>query len=270
MTLPFVLSRNSVSVFLDGTPEVIDNSHPNFDKIVAMLRAGVNTIDQAVQLEQLISLPKTIQKAVSGTQFGDVTVGVDAVLYKGNPINSYLTQSMLEIIKQGFDVTPWARFMDKLYKNPSKTAVDELFLWLDKAGMPITQDGNFLAYKKVKDDYSSYHKAPGGKVFMNTPGAVVEMPRNEVDDNRNQTCSTGLHFCSWHYLPSYYGDSGKVVLVEIDPADVVSIPSDYDNAKGRAAKYRVVGEIDQAKAEFAFAGATIVDFNDEYDTVGWF
>jgi hypothetical protein len=33
-----------------------------------------------------------------------------------------------------------------------------------------------------------------------------------------------------------------VLLVKIDPADVVSIPSDYDNAKGRAWRYQIVGE----------------------------
>jgi hypothetical protein len=32
-------------------------------------------------------------------------------------------------------------------------------------------------------------------------------------------------------------------LIKINPADVVSIPSDYNNAKGRCCKYVVVGEI---------------------------
>ena len=60
------------------------------------------------------------------------------------------------------------------------------------------------------------------------------MPRNAVDDRRHNTCSTGLHFCSWAYLPHYHGAQGRVLVLKIDPANVVSIPSDYANAKGRA------------------------------------
>ena len=33
------------------------------------------------------------------------------------------------------------------------------------------------------------------------------------------------------------------MAVKIDPADVVSIPTDYNNAKGRCCKYTVMSEI---------------------------
>jgi hypothetical protein len=69
------------------------------------------------------------------------------------------------------------------------------------------------------------------------------MPREQVDKDRNNTCSVGLHFCSKDYLSSYGGASGHTMIVKINPADVVSIPSDYDNTKGRTWKYEVVGEI---------------------------
>jgi hypothetical protein len=44
----------------------------------------------------------------------------------------------------------------------------------------------------------------------------------------------------------------RTVIVKINPADVVSIPSDYNATKGRACRYEVVGEIDQDKADAAF------------------
>ncbi len=275
MRIPFTFSNGSITVFLDGVPTIIDSTHPNQNVIYDIIRAtGLNLTDAQVdEFRKLVSIPETIKAQVDAHNFGDVTVGLDAVLYKGKPINSYLTTTMLNMLGQGIDIAPWALFMDKLYKNPSKTAVDELFLWLDKANMPITDDGCFFAYKKVKDDYTSFHKAPGGVDVANTPGTVVEMPRNEVDDNRSKTCSYGLHFCSYHYLPSYHGSQGKVVLVKIDPADVVSIPSDYDNAKGRASKYTVVGEIAEKDAAFAFKGASVVtkDYVDaEVDSIQFF
>jgi hypothetical protein len=42
-------------------------------------------------------------------------------------------------------------------------------------------------------------------------------------------------------LSSFGGD--RTVIVKINPADVVSIPSDYNDAKGRACRYEVVGEV---------------------------
>ena len=75
------------------------------------------------------------------------------------------------------------------------------------------------------------------------------MERNEVDDNRDRTCSTGLHFCSQDYLDHFGGQ--RIMIVKINPADVVSIPSDYNDSKGRATGYEVVGELG-VRAEDAF------------------
>jgi hypothetical protein len=75
----------------------------------------------------------------------------------------------------------------------------------------------------------------------NSIGMIVEMERNEVDDNRDNTCSSGLHFCSESYLKSFGG--ARTVIVKINPRDVVSIPSDYNDAKGRACRYEVIGEV---------------------------
>ena len=72
------------------------------------------------------------------------------------------------------------------------------------------------------------------------------MPRNEVEDNPEKTCSAGLHVCSYDYLDNYSSsecDLDRVVICEVDPQDVVSIPSDYNNAKMRVCKYKVIDEI---------------------------
>lgn len=254
--VPFTYSGDTLTIFVSGVPKTIDSTHPHFEEAFEIVKTVIRDQETFDHLVGLLDYKAAIEKAVAGQTFGSVTVGQDAVLFNGQVVNSYLTTTMLTLISKGVDITPWAMFMDKLYQNPSKTAVDELFLWLDKAGMPITDKGNFLAYKKVQDDYSSYHTGRSGKVY-NHLGTTVEMPRNEVDDDRNRTCSAGLHFCSWHYLPSYYGGKGKVILVEINPADVVSIPSDYDNSKGRAWRYDVVGEIDESQVQFAFSDTTV-------------
>lgn len=157
-------------------------------------------------------------------------------------LHNALCDRMIAMVQQGFDVKPLMRFLDNLMKNPSKTSVDELYLFLERTNLPITDDGHFIAYKIVRDNYASHADAS----FMNEVGTVVEMRRNDVDEDRNRTCSYGLHFCSKDYLGSYgnvNGDTDRLLLLKINPADVVTIPSDYNNAKGRACKYLIWKDI---------------------------
>ena len=67
------------------------------------------------------------------------------------------------------------------------------------------------------------------------------MPRNQVDENKDRTCSSGLHFCSYDYLAHFGGE--RIMVLKINPKDVVSIPTDYNNSKGRCARYLVVDEL---------------------------
>jgi len=88
--------------------------------------------------------------------------------------------------------------------------------------LPVTDNGNFLAYKAVRADYTDKHT---GK-FLNTIDSVLEMPRNKVDDNKENGCSYGFHAGSVDYAKDFMDRDGHLMLVEINPADVVSIPTD--------------------------------------------
>lgn len=129
-------------------------------------------------------------------------------------------------------------FFENLILNPSESAVKELFLFLEANELPLTDDGCFLAYKRVRDDYKDCYSG----TFDNSIGSTVSMKREDVNPNRHDTCSTGLHFCSKDYLKSFYG--AHIMVLKINPKDVVSIPSDYNNAKGRCCRYEVIGELE--------------------------
>jgi hypothetical protein len=159
------------------------------------------------------------------------------------PLANAIVDKILRMHGQGFPVDPLVNFLENLYENPSKTAIDELFLFLEQTELPITKDGCFVAYKIVRKDYMDIYSG----TMDNSVGKTVAMPRFSVDDKRENTCSAGLHFCSKNYLSAYGSanqNTDRCVLVKINPADVVSIPSDYNNAKGRTCKYEVIGEID--------------------------
>lgn len=259
MQIPYIMTcvdgvRN-ITLYPGGVPTPVDESHPAFTQIVENLETLTT-----MELRELLDTSRRVRRALQ--HFGNVKVDGDTVFYKNEPVHGLLADRMLQMLEDGMDIRPWALFLENLKQNPAKHAVDELYGWLEHSNMPITERGNFLAYKKVNDDYTSFHRNPDGSEFRNDIGTFVSMERNKVDDNRNRTCSTGLHFCSWDYLGSYYGSRGKVVLLEINPAHVVSIPTDYNNAKGRAEGYLIVGEIPQEECQHAFPGMGLVRFED--------
>jgi hypothetical protein len=149
-------------------------------------------------------------------------------------------------------------------QNPSNTAINELYLFLESGNLPITEDGHFLAYKKVKNDYYDIYSGN----FNNAVGQVLSMPRNQVNDNRKATCSRGLHFCSFNYLKAYNShnsNTDRIMIVKINPKDVVSIPNDYNNTKGRTERYEVIGEVSREDAPDAFTSSVDIKWDDSFD-----
>jgi hypothetical protein len=242
MSYPFIMQGNSITVVIGSKPHTISKSHITFQKVLDAIKA------QDWNLVKDIIEPV---KVVLNYGKGNVSVQGEELFWKGKPMHNALTTRMIAMLQDGFPVEPLVNFMENLMTNPSKRAVTELYGFLEKNSLPITPDGCFLAYKKVRNDFLDIHSG----TMDNSVGKIVEMERNEVDDNKDQTCSTGLHFCSQDYLPHFgNGYDSRVVILKINPADVVSIPSDYNNAKGRACRYEVVGEIgnDGDKIDNAF------------------
>lgn len=235
MSIAFIQTAKGVTLFFGAKPVPVDSTHLYFGEIIEELKKGVEaSVDR---LKELSNIPE----AIKGKLYGDVTVTDGQIYYQNRPVNNTLTAKMIQVMKEGWDIGIWANFLNNVMQNPSQVAIDELYLFLEKAQMPITPDGYFLAFKKVRNDYTSIHD---GKTD-NSIGSKPSMPREDVDANRNNTCSRGLHFCAHDYLAAF-GDTtnSRVLILKINPADVVAIPSDYANAKGRAWTYEVVGEID--------------------------
>jgi len=249
MTLPIVYGARTVTFYLDGRPYQASKTMPNISELIAELSKPEPDRDRLIALvTPAEAIKKAVEVAVDANPdylpAGKVSVTLSEIRYDGVPVGGVLVDRILANLAEGFDIMPMVRFMENLYRNPAEHARNELYLWLEQADLPITEDGYFLAYKLVRRDFTSTH---GGQV-KNNPGLTVSMPRQQVDPVRDHTCSRGLHFCSKDYLPSFgwggHGNGNKVVLLKINPADVVAIPSDYSNTKGRAWQYEVLHEVD--------------------------
>jgi hypothetical protein len=253
---PYLIQGNNVVVVIKNKPHTISKTHITYQRVVDAIKAADwQTVENIID-------PK---KVVLNYGNGNVAIQGDKLFWKGTEMHGAIVKRMVQMLQEGFPVEPLVNFMDNLMANPSYRSVNELYGFLEKNNLPITPDGHFLAYKKVRDDYKDVYS---GK-FDNSVGQIVEMERNQVNDDARQTCSAGLHFCSEGYLRNFGG--ARVMILKINPRDVVSIPTDYDNSKGRACRYEVVGEVGVNPDDAAEFTAPVQDnansWNQEQDTI---
>lgn len=232
----YLVTEDSITVVLNKQTKVVGAGHPHFDGIKAALKSK--------NFDQVVALINTAER-VNKFGNGKIQVRGGVVFYGDHAVDNSLTKRILRMEAEGFDINPMVNFLERLLKNPSNRSVQELYNFLAVNNLPITEDGYFLAYKRIRNDWKDFYTG----TIDNSLGKVVEMPRFQVNDNKDQTCSTGLHFCSLEYLTHYHGGQGRIVIVKIDPADVVSIPVDYNNSKGRCCRYTVLTEHSGEKVE---------------------
>ena len=255
-----ITGSGKIAAVVNGTPYSVGTDHPNYLPIIETIKSGdwdgfVSLVDIAASVA-----------VYANTQGFEIKDG--CVLFNGEEIHNTLTKRIVKFMGEGLPFDPLLKFLKNLMDNPSKRAVDELYDFLDMGELPITEDGHFLAYKNVRGDYMDIYS--GTK--SNKVGDKPEMPRNKVDEDKNRTCSQGLHFCSISYLPHFSdSDGGHTMILKINPANVVAIPADYKNAKGRACTYEVIAEYKEdwrgklAQGESGFDSDLYADNGDDYD-----
>lgn len=222
----FLYTDGNLSLFWEGEQHSIGDTHPNFEAIIEALNE-----ERWEDLNDLLSVRATVARELDGVEIsdnGDVT-------FNGRPIHNTLADRIVQFMQRGLPWQPLARFLSNLMENPSNRAVNELYSFLENQGIALTPDGCFLAYKGVRSDFMDVYSG----TFDNNVGQIHEMPRNEVDDDADRTCSNGFHVGAHKYATSWAG-SGNVMLVKVNPRDAVSVPADHDAQKLRVCRYEVV------------------------------
>lgn len=251
MKSTFILKNNGgVSLFVNNKPYNITKDHINYEKILEVLKSQDHS-----DLSTLLD----IKKYIIAKAFGAISITTDdKILYKDSVVSDSLAQRIIEMLKQGFDVTPFVLFMENALSNPSKKSIGDLFQFIENNNLPITPDGHFLAYKKVNENYTDCYTG----TIDNSIGKSPSMPREKVVADRNVTCAAGLHVCAYHYIDSAYGhSSGPLLVCKVNPYNVVSVPIDYNFSKMRTCGYEVISVIgsNSDKITPKFAGTPTVD-----------
>lgn len=235
--IPHIFNGNgTISLMIDGVMKPVDTAHKYYNKIKEAVKAENWDI-----IPDLVNIKKQVETAINdGTAKGKVIIQDGEVYYNQKRIHNTLTERIVNMAREGFDIGHMVKFLENLMENPSYRAVNELYGFLEAGSIPITENGTFLTYKKIAPDWTDIYS---GK-FDNSIGSIVKMPRNEVDEDSSITCSRGLHVCAFNYLSNYGTCSdNRVIICEVNPANVCAVPQDYNNTKMRVCEYKVIGEV---------------------------
>jgi hypothetical protein len=240
---------NVMLVIIDGKPYNVDATNSLWNDLVE----AYNNNDADLFLDILAG--KGNQKMVADYVMGsDIVVTENSVTYKGIEVDNVIADILQQMRRERKDITVMVRFLENLLQNPSATAQRGLYDFLKNRNLPLTEDGCFLAYKTVLSNYWS--KASGnlvltsgktdatGRVY-NAVGERVSCPRCQVDDDRDNECSYGLHVGGLQYSGpggSYNSPGDKVIIVKVNPKDVIAVPKDYNAQKLRTCDYTVVAD----------------------------
>lgn len=243
--MKYIANNTGIVFFFNGKPLKVEKGSSQYLRIIKAF--DLPEQDQEEAISEILT-----QTSGSFTQDG-FKVSPDSVFYLEDRLPTVLANKVRSLIEEGLPISIFAKFWDNLKKNPSSSSVRELYDFLSYKELPITEDGCFLAYKGLNSNYWSISGNPKTKVIkgkvdsqgriFNGIGEEIEVERYEVDDNRENHCSFGLHAGSLDYAKDF--SRGKVVVVKINPKDVVSVPSDYNCQKSRICAYTVVSDFEQ-------------------------
>lgn len=251
----------------------VPSSHPHFiairDYCFTQDRNGAE-----IDMEHVLALYDTEQRIID--EFLRITDRVSfrggKLLWDGEPTEGALVDHIVHMVQEHDDnYTAFALFLENLAQNPSEASRASLFEWIADRRFTITEDGCFVGYKGVTEEYlsltSGYGVVNGVEMDGQLPnhvGNVVEVPRSRVDPDRNSACSYGLHVGTRSYATSY---GTRMVIVAVNPRDVVMVPRDGGGHKMRVCKYTVLADNDEELTTTTYDGQHRADEDVEDD--GW-
>lgn len=216
----------------DGTQHTINRDNDIFPDVGLLLIEG--DIDGAIAL---IEAGKEA-KAEKVVDLGPDLKLLDGVLYwHGQKQETTLAKRILNDINNDTFDERYVKFMQKLMHNPSYASVKMLYDFIQHNDLEILENGDVKAYKKITNTVDGPRDTRTKKV-PNYKGQIISMPRNMVEDNPSVSCSQGLHIASLEYAGGFVGNS--LIEVAVNPADVVSVPYDYNQQKCRCCRYEVL------------------------------
>lgn len=227
-----ILPKSIVVNFNGKTKNISVDNKEIYDRVV-----------EAIRLKDYDSIPGILDvvNTINTKSNKNIEIKNDSLYIDGDLVNNTIATRILQYHRENLPYDGLVEFWRNLKQNPSYMARERLFFFLENGGHPFTDDGHFIAYKAVTADFKDIRT----KTFDNSIGAKPSMDRSQISDDPSKHCDPGLHVASFKYLTDsgYYTKTNEnvYIYVKVNPKNVVSIPTDYNNQKMRVCEYEVLG-----------------------------
>lgn len=247
-----IITPNGMTLFLNGEVININKNSQKFSDLIEVFDSGSFSGE---------SLEEEIIDILNTKNTVDESFSEDLTEFEGVKMHHVFVEKMRKLYDEGYPTHSLKEFFKNYSENPSFELINKenisrndfgLFDFLSVNELPITEDGCFLAYKGVNEHLFSINGNNKTRVIsgyvdktghiLNNIGEVIECHRGDVDPSRTACSTNGLHVGSLQYAQGWAGPSGKVLVIKINPKDVVSVP-EMETSKCRVCKYEVVQEL---------------------------
>jgi hypothetical protein len=256
-----------VSATVDGETYITSDSNPKFAEIVRRCRR----LDKSVV--ELFNIEEQINERLSAVA-DNVRIENGVLLINDEAAPPALSRVILGLIEEGSDdYERFVKFLVRLDKNPSHRSRTQLFEFIQRHGITLTEDGLMVLYKGVqRDAEGNLTSINAGTAWVNgkkveglipaNVGDTVTMPRRMISDDPNVACHVGLHCGAWDYAHGFGRDA--TITVVVDPENVVCVPNDCSFQKIRVCEYLIQG-VQEKEHPFVTWERDAFDYDEEDD-----
>jgi hypothetical protein len=228
--------NNTIQIFYGDVNLNIQRTQnePLFERVFKMIESG--------NMEELKKNFSDIKAELERYTKGVFHVKDGAMHLKGDdePIPALIAKKLVQFRDAKEDFMPLVRFWKKLKENPDKRLRDQLYGFMVHNNIPITNLGDVICEKGVKEMTDGKLVDQRTGEFDNSIGMIVQAPREGMNTDPNVTCAAGLHVAAPDFVRNHWS-SGIIIECLVSPADFVAIPIDYNNTKARVCRYQVLG-----------------------------
>ena len=136
---PYIVTDSSISIIWEGMPYTVGKDSINYAPLKqALLKSQYDSIASLL----------SVKKRIEDFTYGNITVKNGEVFYGNARLNGVVVQKLLHLLEDGLqDASSILNFITKLMKNPSNNSVEQLYTFLSYRELPLTAEGNVIAYK---------------------------------------------------------------------------------------------------------------------------
>ena len=251
MYTSLITPKVAAAIFDNGENKAVFPDSPRYAKAVEALRR------QAPDDEVMAIMDG--RSYISSWSCGNFVIDKNQVRWSKDPsfpLHPSLQKRLMEYAENGYPADAFVKFLDRLLSNPSRRSIETFYGFIEQQGLTIDAEGYVIGYKGVNQNLRDCHTG----TVDNSPGQHPKMDRRLVDDDPANECSTGFHFGGWEYAHTF---GPRMVLVKVDPANLVCVPHDCSQGKVRVCEYEVLKEVTPESQMKALYEAGLIDDREE-------